>query len=195
MYLGHLVNTAMQVRIGSRMKWALLVISVAAMVITAALLMASAPGAEDDNSSISIAGLVDSPITIDLAELRSRQSVTMTAELICVSGISSGTHDWTGVRLKDLLSEAGAQADVIKVTFTSSDYYMTDLTLQDAMRDDVIIAYLEDGSPIKEKTRLVVPGKWGYKWITDIMTIELVDYDFMGKWESRGYSDDATIPT
>jgi len=178
----------------SRRKWTLLAISVAAMVVTAALFVVWSPGQEEDISiSITVDGLVDNPINVSLADLKSRQSATITAELICVSGISSGTHNWTGARLKDILDDAGVHADVIKVAFTASDYYTTDLALGDAIRDDVIIAYLQDGSPMTEKTRLVVPGKWGYKWISDLMKIELVDYDYLGKWEQRGYSDDARI--
>jgi hypothetical protein len=40
---------------------------------------------------------------------------------------------------------------------------------------------------------LVVPGKWGYKWISQLTVIELVNYDFLGRWESAGYSDEADI--
>lgn len=41
---------------------------------------------------------------------------------------------------------------------------------------------------------MVVPGKWGYKWIRGPTRIVLVDYDFLGYWESSGYSDEADIP-
>jgi len=170
----------------------LLAISVVAVFIASTYVILSHPTKQTE-LTISVEGLVENPLLVDLGDLESKPSVTVTAELICVSEISLGIHNWTGVRLKDILNDAGVQADAIKVAFTASDYYTTDLTLQDAMRDDVIIAYLEDGSPIAEKTRLVVPGKWGYKWITDLVKIELVDYDFLGKWERRGYSDDATI--
>jgi DMSO/TMAO reductase YedYZ molybdopterin-dependent catalytic subunit len=35
----------------------------------------------------------------------------------------------------------------------------------------------------------VVPDQWGYKWISQLIRIELVDYDFLGAYESRGYPD------
>jgi hypothetical protein len=38
--------------------------------------------------------------------------------------------------------------------------------------------------------RLVVPGKWGYKWISRLTEISLVDFDFKGTYESQGYSDE-----
>jgi hypothetical protein len=41
--------------------------------------------------------------------------------------------------------------------------------------------------------RLVVPGRWGYKWISMLTRIEVLDYNYLGFWESRGYSDLAGI--
>ena len=61
------------------------------------------------------------------------------------------------------------------------------------MREDVILAYEKDGKPLREKLRLVVPGNWGYKWIKWLTQIELVDYDFKGVYESRGFPDNAEI--
>lgn len=142
---------------------------------------------------ISITGSVDQTFNLTQNNSRARAIVTVTAELICVDGPSYGTHNWTGIRLSELLDEAGVQASAVKVGFHAPDGYTTDLTLQDAARQDVIIAFEKDGVPLKEKTRLIVPGMWGYKWISGIDQITLYDYDFRGKWESKGYSDDASI--
>jgi hypothetical protein len=70
------------------------------------------------------------------------------------------------------------------------DGYTTDLTVQTAIGKDIIVAYQNNGVPITEGLRLVVPGTFGYKWISKLARIELVNYDFKGKWESAGYSDD-----
>jgi hypothetical protein len=37
----------------------------------------------------------------------------------------------------------------------------------------------------------VVPSKWGYKWVSQLIRVEPVNYDFKGTWESAGYSDEA----
>jgi DMSO/TMAO reductase YedYZ molybdopterin-dependent catalytic subunit len=63
------------------------------------------------------------------------------------------------------------------------------------MRDNVIVAYEKDGILLPDKLRLVVPGWWGYKWIKMLVGIELVNYDFKGTYESRGYPDNAEITT
>jgi len=41
--------------------------------------------------------------------------------------------------------------------------------------------------------RLVIPGKWGYKWALWLNHIELVDYNYLGTWEGNGYTDEADI--
>jgi DMSO/TMAO reductase YedYZ molybdopterin-dependent catalytic subunit len=42
---------------------------------------------------------------------------------------------------------------------------------------------------------LVAESKYGYKWIKWITSIELSDNEnYLGYWESRGFSNDATVP-
>jgi hypothetical protein len=91
-----------------------------------------------------------------------------------------------------LLEEATPSTDAIKVAFYAADGYSTDLPVETAMHDDILLAYEKDGTPLND-LRLVVPGKWGYKWISQLTRIELVDYNFLGFWESRGYSDEANV--
>jgi hypothetical protein len=90
------------------------------------------------------------------------------------------------------LQEAGISNGTVKIAFYAQDGYTTDLTIDTAQRDDVILAYEKDGVPLSERLRLVVPESWGYKWISQIINIELVDYNFLGTWESQGYSDNGT---
>lgn len=144
---------------------------------------------------LTVAGLVEHPLTLSWAEIISMPRSTVNAELICVDMpnhvIMEG--NWTGVKLRLLLEKAGISPKAIKVGFYAEDGYSTDLTMETAIRDDIILAYEIDGEPLREVLRLVVPGKWGYKWISQVISIELVDYDFKGFWESRGYSDEAEM--
>ena len=41
--------------------------------------------------------------------------------------------------------------------------------------------------------RIVAPNHLGYKWVKWVVRIEVVNYDHLGFWESRGWSDDASI--
>jgi DMSO/TMAO reductase YedYZ molybdopterin-dependent catalytic subunit len=124
------------------------------------------------------------------------EKTTEYVELYCVDypTVPVEKGEWTGVRLGLLLEQAGVSPDAVKIAFYADDDYSTDLTIATAMREDVLVAYERDGVPLDEKLRLVLPGKWGYKWIGHLAHIELVDYDFTGIWEGRGYSDEADIP-
>jgi DMSO/TMAO reductase YedYZ molybdopterin-dependent catalytic subunit len=141
-------------------------------------------------------GLVQNPLNLTSEELVALPRTTVDTTLYCVdfpnSPLASG--NWTGVRLSLILDIASVSSGATKVAFRAADGFSTDLTVGTAMRQDVILAYERDGQLLPENLRLVVPGKWGYKWISNLNHIELVDYDFKGFWESRGYSDDAEIP-
>ncbi|WP_297501277.1 molybdopterin-dependent oxidoreductase [Thermococcus sp.] len=143
---------------------------------------------------IAITGLVERPYNITLSELREMSSRKVHAVLYCVSApnkpLKNGT--WVGVPLKYLLQRAGIKKNAVKVALYASDGYTTDLRVKDVLADgDIIVAYEFNGKPIEP--RLIVPGRWGYKWIKHLTKIELVDYDFKGRWESAGYPDDAYI--
>ena len=144
---------------------------------------------------LTVTGLVEHPLNLSLAEITAIPQVTVNAALICVGtpGSVAAEGNWVGISLGFLLETAGVSPEAVKVAFYASDGFSTDLSLETAMREDVIIAYEKDGEPLSETLRLVVPGKWGYKWISQVTIIELVDYDFTGFWESHGYSDAADI--
>jgi hypothetical protein len=144
---------------------------------------------------LTVNGLVEHSLNLTLADLNSMPQTTVYAQLICVGPPSFTVTEgnWTGVRLWLLLQEAGVLPETVKVAFHAQDGYTTDLAVDTALRDDVVLAYKKDGSPLSEALRLVVPGCWGYKWIAQVTGIELVNYNFLGMYENLGYSDEAYI--
>jgi DMSO/TMAO reductase YedYZ molybdopterin-dependent catalytic subunit len=146
--------------------------------------------------SLRVDGLVQNPLNLTLDELTRMPRTTVNAVLYCVDFPNKPVAEgnWTGVRLSLLLEKVKVSQDAIKIALTADDGYTTDIDLATAMRDDVILAYELNGKPLPEKLCLVVPGKWGYKWISSVSHIEFVNFDFKGLWESRGYSDEADIP-
>jgi hypothetical protein len=149
----------------------------------------------DAEWQLTVTGLVDHPLNLTLSEIAVMPQTTVYAQIYCVDFPNSVVTEgnWTGVKLSLLLEEAGVSPDAVKVAFYAKDGYSTDLTLAVAESNNVILAYEKDGTPLGETLRLVVPGRWGYKWISQVTRIELVNYDFKGLWESRGYSDDAFV--
>jgi DMSO/TMAO reductase YedYZ molybdopterin-dependent catalytic subunit len=155
----------------------------------------SSSGNSASEGHLLVDGLVENVLNLTMEELMSFPRVTVNATLYCVDYPNSPIADgnWTGVRLAELVQEARASLSAVKVAFYASDGFSTDLTLAAATRDDIVVAYNFNGQSLPEAIRLVVPGRWGYKWISRLDHIELVNYDFKGFWESRGYSDDAQI--
>jgi DMSO/TMAO reductase YedYZ molybdopterin-dependent catalytic subunit len=155
----------------------------------------SSSGNSASEGRLLVDGLVDHVLNLTMEELMSFPRVTIDATLYCVGSPNSPVAEgnWTGVQLAELIQEARASSGAVKVAFHASDGFSTDLTLAAATRDDIVVAYNLNGQPLPEAIRLVVPGRWGYKWISKLDHIELVNYDFKGFWESRGYSDDAEI--
>ncbi len=151
---------------------------------------------------LTIGGVVESPLRIDYQELLAMPSVTKRAVLVCVddtTGMYADDAAWTGVPLKDLLELARPLDNAVKVAFFSIDGYSTDLDLGSAVSPEVLVAYLKDNAPAstwqgRSSLRLVVPGRWGYKWANWLTTITVTDYDFLGLWESKGESDEGLIP-
>lgn len=143
---------------------------------------------------LTVTGHVENPLNLSGTEIVAMPKSTVNAALVCVDfpGEIVMQGNWTGVKLRTLLEEAKPLPSAIKVAFFAADGYSTDLTVETAMRDNVILAYEKDGEPLND-SRLVVPGKWGYKWISQLIRIELVDFNFLGRWESAGYSDEADV--
>jgi len=141
-------------------------------------------------------GLVRAPLSLTFDDLVAMPTSTVYSKLYCVGAPSTplAEGNWTGVRLGLIVEEAGVSREAVKVAFYADDGFSTDLTVTTAMRDDIILAYERDGEPLTEDVRLVVPCKWGYKWISGPTHIELVDYDFLGTYESSGWPDEAEIP-
>lgn len=148
--------------------------------------------------TLEINGKVQRPLNLALTDLAAMPRTTVDSEIYCLpspdsDGVLVEWGNWTGVRLGYLLAQARVSADAIKVAFYAEDGFSTDLDLTATALEDVIVAYEKYGKPMDETLRLVVPGRWGYKWIKWLTRIELMDYDFKGRYESRGFPDDASV--
>jgi hypothetical protein len=159
------------------------------------------PTVQGENSTpswqLTITGLVEPSLNLTLSDIMAMPQTSEYAPLFCVDFpntiVTAG--NWTGVKLSYVLQQANVSDDAIKVAFHASDGYSTDLSIQTVMQDNIILAYQIDGIPLTEILRLVVPEHWGYKWISSLSSIELVNYDYLGKWETNGYPDEAVITT
>ena len=187
----------MAIRMKQNIPSALIIFLIIGFILASAssTLSTAYANSNDPTWKLNVSGLVNNPFTFTLTDLEAMPQTTISTALICVDFPTTivAQGNWTGVKLWTLLNETGVLPEAIKVAFYANDGYSTDLTIAVAKSDNIILATSKEGAPLSEVIRLVVPGHWGYKWIAQIVKIELVDYDFQGKWESVGYSDDGII--
>lgn len=154
---------------------------------------------------LEIDGLVDRPLSLSLADLRSRPPRTQITKHDCVEGWTS-IAEWTGAPLAALLDEAGLKPEARYLVFhcfdaldqtEDGDRYYESIDLVDARHPQTILAYDMNGEalpvPHGAPLRLRVERQLGYKHAKYIRRIEAVaSFDHIGGgrggyWEDRGY--------
>ncbi len=161
------------------------------------------PSVNASNWQLRITGMVDNEITLNLDDLRAMESVERPNTLMCVSnrvgGNLIGNSVWTGVRLSELLNQAGVQEGANELILRAADNYADSFPLDAAMRDATIVAYLQNGEPLTQShgfpARVLVPGIYGMKNVKWVLEIELTNQDYQGYWQTRGWSDTAIVKT
>jgi DMSO/TMAO reductase YedYZ molybdopterin-dependent catalytic subunit len=157
------------------------------------------PGRATEEYFLSVKGMVDTELNLSYAELLAMEPTSLTRDFQCVTGWRVSDVKWRGVRVQDLLDRAGVQPGATALQFTSFDgIYTESLTLEQAARDDVIVAYkLEDDQPISRPhggpVRLYVAPMYGYKSLKWLESIRVVPDVRPGYWEQLGYDVDAWV--
>ena len=152
------------------------------------------PPALDRTRKVTIDGLVKTPLTLGVDELRSSfPEVTLTAVLQCagngralhrptVPGLqwthgAMGQAAFTGVRLKDVLAKAGITKDALHVRMAGVDAapkptvppFVRSIPIERALDPTTLIAYRMNGEDLTlahgAPLRLVVPGWAGDHWV------------------------------
>jgi DMSO/TMAO reductase YedYZ molybdopterin-dependent catalytic subunit len=122
---------------------------------------------------------------------------TKVVTLYCVEGWHV-TILWEGVRVSDILWDAGIDPRANTAVFTAHDGYTTSLPLDYLIDHDIIMAYSMNNVTLPANRgypfQLVAENKYGYKWVKWIERIELTDDPtYRGYWEKRGSSNTADI--
>lgn len=161
----------------------------------------SDPKVDGDSWSLKITGLVDKELVFTHADLVARATTQKITTLGCISnpinGDLIGTAQWTGVPLVDLLNEAGVKAGAVDLKFHAADDYEDSVPIARGMDPDNLVVIGMNGELLRDDhgfpARLIIPNIYGMKNVKWIDQIEVVDEDFKGYWETRGWSDDATF--
>jgi len=147
--------------------------------------------------TLKVSGLVERPLTLSYEQLTAMPKTKLVRDFQCVTGWRVPGVHWTGVRLSDLLDQAGVKSEAGALRFVSFDgAYSESLTVAQARRPDVMVAYELEGSPLSSNhggpVRLYVAPMYGYKSCKWLESIELTAEVVPGYWEERGYDADVT---
>jgi DMSO/TMAO reductase YedYZ molybdopterin-dependent catalytic subunit len=160
------------------------------------------PAVNPKTFNLRIEGLVEKPFALTLAKLEAMKDTTEFVTLQCignpVGGDAISNALWDGVRLRTIIEKALPKKGIVKVAFYADDGYSDSIPYPLALSDDVFLAFRMNGEPLPAvhgyPLRAIVPGIYGMKHVKWLAKIELVNYDYQGYWEKRGWSDEAVIP-
>ncbi len=162
------------------------------------------PTITPDEYMLRIHGMVDKELKLTYKALATRQFTEDWITLNCVSnpvgGDLIGNAWWSGVKISEVLDEAGVQAGADAILQTSSDGWTCGTPLA-ALTDDrnAMLALGMNGEPLMVEhgfpVRMIVPGLYGYvsatKWLVDIEVTKFSDFE--GYWTSRGWSAEGPV--
>lgn len=151
---------------------------------------------------LSVGGLVETPLSLSLDELKALPQRTQITRHDCVEGWSA-IAEWTGPQLAQLLDMAGVREEANFVIFRCADTlygraYYESVDMVDAYHPQTIIAHALNGEPLPEKNgaplRMRIERQLGYKhakYLTGIEAVASFDDIYDGKggyWEdTNGY--------
>ncbi|HEV8613021.1 MAG TPA: molybdopterin-dependent oxidoreductase [Gemmatimonadales bacterium] len=161
-----------------------------------------------------ITGMVSTPREYTLDELKKKSAAQHTVGFECSGNSRRRVHGlvgngrWTGISLSMLLKECGISRNAKEVVFFGADKGTEEITLggttqkveqnfarslssDDALRQDVFLAYELNGEPLSlyqgAPLRLIVPGWYGVAQVKWLQIIHVQDRRFMGRYMARSY--------
>lgn len=164
----------------------------------------SVPTIEPRDWQLRIHGMVEKELVLTYDDLVGRQLTESWITLNCVSnevgGDLIGNAWWSGVRVADVLEEAGVSTDADCVLQTSHDGWTCSTPLT-ALTDDryAMLAVAMNGKPLPIEhgfpVRTIVPGLYGYvsatKWVVDFEVTRFADVAAF--WTERGWSEQGPV--
>jgi DMSO/TMAO reductase YedYZ molybdopterin-dependent catalytic subunit len=174
------------------------------------------PDADESRWKLGIHGLVDTPCSLPVSELKALPATTRRVTMECAGngrgqlsprypsvpwleeGVS--TADWSGVPLVLLLEKAGLASKASEIVFHGADsgidagvahHFARSLSRAQALDGEALVAYAMNGAPLPPQhgapLRLVVPRWYGMASVKWLRSIEAIDRPFDGPQQARSY--------
>jgi sulfane dehydrogenase subunit SoxC len=174
------------------------------------------PAVSASEYSLTVGGHVKKRLTLTMDDIYARPATTLAVTLECAGngrarlsprpmsqpwlGEAVGNAEWTGTPLAPLLEEAGIETGAVDVVFTGLDrgvqggvdqLYERSLSVADALRPEVLLAYAINGTPLPPQhgypLRLIVPGWYGMTHVKWLRSITVTERQFTGYQQATAY--------
>jgi DMSO/TMAO reductase YedYZ molybdopterin-dependent catalytic subunit len=163
---------------------------------------------------LKVDGQVATPLALTMDDLRKLPAVEMVAVVECagngrvfyeppVAGAqwsygSVGNGRWRGVRLADVLKQAGIKSNAVEVLFDGADEpigkmqdFRRSITAKKALDPNTLLAYEMNGETLPVKhgfpLRVIAPGWASDSWVKWLTSITVLDKEFDGFWMKNAY--------
>ncbi|HKV57065.1 MAG TPA: molybdopterin-dependent oxidoreductase [Ktedonobacteraceae bacterium] len=150
---------------------------------------------------LSVNGEVEHPFILSYNELMALPRQMQNESLMCISNDVGGPYmsnaQWEGIPLASLLQRAGVKTGATKIVFHAVDDYTDSIHLSKALEPTTLLAVRMNGVTLPQghgfPARMLVPGIYGMKHCKWLNRIEVVNYNFQGYWQQRGWDDAAPV--
>jgi DMSO/TMAO reductase YedYZ molybdopterin-dependent catalytic subunit len=153
------------------------------------------PTVELSEWKLTLKGYCSTSLTLTWEDFMALEQVEDTSDFHCVTTWSRLDIPFKGVRFSELAALAGADEKARFILCKSYDGYTTNLSMEEALKDDVLLVHTAFGKPLEKEhggpVRMITPQLWAWKGAKWINQIEFLKEDQPGYWEVRGYSNTA----
>ncbi|MCF2447162.1 molybdopterin-dependent oxidoreductase [Dyadobacter sp. CY345] len=147
------------------------------------------------NWKLTINGEVESPLELSWQDFMSLPQTKDVSDFHCVTTWSRMDVPWVGVKLADLAALVSPKSTATHILCYGYDKYTTNITIEEALKDDVLLVHTADNKPLEKDhggpVRMITPQLYAWKGTKWINRIEFLNKNKLGFWELRGYSNTA----
>jgi len=144
---------------------------------------------------LTLDGAVEHPVTLSWNDFLALPQTNDTSDFHCVTTWSKLDITWQGVRLIDLAALVQPKENATHILCYGYDDYTTNVSLEEALKPDVLLVHTVDGKPLPKEhggpVRMITPQLYAWKGAKWIKRIEFLTKNKLGFWEERGYSNTA----
>lgn len=153
------------------------------------------PHVELKDWKLQIDGAVEFPTTLTWDDFMALPQTEDISDFHCVTTWSKLNMNWKGVRMLDIAALVHPKENATHILCYGYDHYTTNLSLEEALKPDVLLVHTYEDKPLPEEhggpVRMITPQLYAWKGSKWINRIEFLTANRLGFWERNGYSNTA----